>query len=126
MIGLVLALLVFLAPESAFACGDPAVFFITGAILAFQLVLLLIIFVARRSVVRDRLKCGGFYLLSLIVIWIVSSFFIHRWLDSPGQNFFEELALVLMPVISIVIFRFILAKSGKSRIAQNVEERNKS
>jgi len=105
-----LGMITLITPRHAFACGDPSVIFLIAGIMSFQLVLLIIIVSARRNPLQERLKFSALYLLSLIVIWIVSSVFVHNWLDAPGQNVFETVALIVMPIISIVIFRLILSK----------------
>jgi hypothetical protein len=111
-------ILILLFPASAFACGDPAVILVAGAILLLQILLVTVILTARRHTLRMRLKYCCIYLLSVLVLWLTEYLF-------PGlgqQGLFYFYFLILGSVALACSLRVLLATKNKMKAGANASE----
>jgi len=90
----------------AYACVDPAIFLETAAIVGFQLLLLLVIFAARKNTISDRIKFGAFYLLSVLALWIVNEV-VHGWLKEE-RLVFDYVRLTVGSILLVALYRYMI------------------
>src|SRR5258706_9634957 len=104
------ALLTLPLTTSAYACGDPSIIFIVGGIGIFQIALTAVILFSRKRPLLNRVKFCGVYLLSLVPTWVLSDNFIHVWFDTPGRDEFSLVALLIIPIVTILFLRQNLSR----------------